>query len=125
METNLSKRWQDWGNLLLGAWLFVSPWAMQYPSEMQSAIWNAHVLGAAIVIFAACAVYMPRVWEEALNTIFGIWMIVSPWALQFVSHRNVTINAIVVGLLVTAFAVWAMMHDKGVEKWLHEHHVLH
>ena len=125
MDMKISfKRWQDWGNLLLGAWLFVSPWVMQYPAEMPSAMWNAHVLGAAIVIFAAFAVYMPRVWEEGINTVLGVLMIISPWVLQFASYRNVTTNAIVVGLLVAAFAVWAMVHDKTVEKWLHEHHVL-
>jgi hypothetical protein len=125
MDTKISlKRWQDWGNLLIGAWLFVSPWVMPYPSDMPNAMWNAYVLGAGIVIFAACAVYMPRVWEEGLNTILGIWMIVSPWVLEFSSVRTVTVNAIIVGLLVIIFAVWAMTRDKKVEKWLGEHHML-
>jgi hypothetical protein len=121
---NSLKRWQDWGNLLIGAWLFVSPWVMAYPSNTLNATWNAYVLGAAIVIFAACAVYMPRVWEEGLNTVLGIWMIISPWVLEFSSSRVVTINAIIVGLLVTTFAVWAMTRDQRVEKWLGEHHML-
>ena len=125
MDSNNSlKRWQDWGNLLIGAWLFVSPWVIAYPSGMLNATWNAYVLGAAIVIFAACAVYMPRVWEEGLNTVLGIWMIISPWVLEFSSSRIVTMNAIIVGLLVTTFAVWAMVRDKKVEKWLGEHHML-
>ncbi len=126
MDTNRSiKRWQDWGNLLLGAWLFVSPWVMQYPADMPSASWNAHLLGAAIVIFAAFAVSMPRVWEEGLNIILGIWMIISPWVLGFASYRNVTTNAVIVGILVTAFAAWAMTHDKSFEKWRHDRHAAH
>jgi hypothetical protein len=126
MDTNISvKRWQDWGNLFLGAWLFISPWVMQYSAGMPNAAVNAYVMGAAIVIFAAFAVYMPRAWEEGLNTVFGIWMIVSPWTLQFASQRNVTMNAIITGLLVTGLALWAMARDKSVEKWLHEHHMLH
>jgi SPW repeat len=125
MDSKMSlKRWQDWGNLLIGAWLFISTWVMPYPSGMPNATWNAQVLGAAIVIFAACAVYMPRVWEEGINTVLGLWMIISPWVLQFSSSRAVTTNAIIVGLLVTTFAVWAMVRDKKVEKWLVEHHML-
>ena len=113
MDTHLNvKRWQDWGNLLLGAWLFISPLVMQYPSETPNASWNAQLLGAAIVIVAACAVYIPRTWEEGLNIVLGIWMIVSPWVLRFASHGNVTANAVIVGILVTALAAWAMTHDK-------------
>jgi hypothetical protein len=123
MDTKLTtKRWQDWGNLLLGAWLFISPWVMQYPSDTPGATWNAHILGAAIVIFAAFAVYIPRIWEEGLNTLLGIWMIISPWVLGFASYRNVTMNAVIVGILVAVLAAWAMVHDKDFEKWRQERH---
>jgi hypothetical protein len=123
MDTTLSvKRWQDWGNLLLGAWLFVSPWVIPYPSDAPNAAWNAHLLGAAIVIFAAVAVYMPRMWEEGLNIVLGIWAIVSPWALGFASHRDVTMNVVIVGIAVTALAAWAVMRDKNFEKWRHDRH---
>ena len=26
----LSNRWQDWLNLILGAWLFISPWVLGF-----------------------------------------------------------------------------------------------
>lgn len=124
METNETEmRWQDWGNFIIGAWLFISPWVLQYPSDIPSAAWNAYLLGAAIVIFAAFAVYMPRVWEEGLNTVLGLWMIVSPWVLGFASHQEVTMNAVIVGALVTILAVWAMVQDKDFEKWRSEHQI--
>ncbi len=117
MDMHLTvKRWQDWGNLLLGAWLFISPWVMQYPADIPNATWNAHILGAAIVVFSAFAVYMPRIWEEGINIALGVWMIVSPWVLRFALEREVTTNAVIVGALVTALAVGAMVHDKSVRK---------
>jgi hypothetical protein len=117
MDTKLRvRRWQDWSNLVLGAWLFFSPWLIQYPSDTLNATWNAHIVGAAIVLFAALAVYMPRIWEEGLNVVLGIWTIISPWVLGFASYRNVTTNAVIVGVLVTALAAWAILHDKGFEK---------
>jgi hypothetical protein len=26
----MRKHWQDWGNLVLGLWVFVSPWVLQH-----------------------------------------------------------------------------------------------
>lgn len=122
MDTNLSiKRWQDWGNLLLGAWLFISPWVMQFAYDMPNVAVNAHVLGAAIVILAAIAVYMPRMWEEALNVVLGLWAIISPWALGFAGNRNVMMNFVIVGVLVTALAAWAIARDRSFAKSEVEH----
>jgi hypothetical protein len=115
-RTQLARRWRDWGTLLLGAWLFISPWVMQYPADIPNAALNAHILGLAIVVFSAFAVYMPRTWEEGVNIALGVWTVISPWVLRFASHRDVTTNAVVVGFLVTALAIWAMAHDKSVRK---------
>jgi hypothetical protein len=106
----------------LGAWLFVSPWALKYAGELPKAAWNAYILGAAIVIFAAVAVSMPKAWEEGLNIVLGIWTIISPWVLGFASSRNVATNTTVVGILVTALAIWAMTRDEDFSKWWQEHH---
>ena len=119
-----TKRWQDLGNILLGAWLFASPWALSYVEGYRNASMNAYILGVAIVVFAAVAVYIPRVWEEWINMALGVWMIVSPWVLGFTAERNIAMNAIIVGLLVTALAAWAMVRDKSFEKWWHDHHVV-
>ncbi|MBI2291685.1 MAG: SPW repeat protein [Betaproteobacteria bacterium] len=51
----MTRRWQDWVNMLLGLWLFVSPWPLQYASH-EAAAWNAYGLGTAIVAFAAVAI---------------------------------------------------------------------
>ncbi|WP_202962670.1 SPW repeat protein [Herminiimonas sp. CN] len=117
-----TKRWQDGGNLVLGVWMFFSPWMLAYAAGMPLAAWNAVILGAAIVVFAAVAMYMPRVWEEGLNMALGVWLIVSPWALRFTAERSAMMNAVVVGILVAALAAWAMLRDKEFEKWWQDHH---
>ena len=119
----MTKRWQDAVNLLLGLWLFISPWALQY-ADAQTAAWNAYVMGTAIAVFAAVAVYMPKVWEELINIVCGVWLVISPCALGFASNRSVAANAMVVGLLSIGFAVWAMLKDVQFDKWWHEHHYL-
>ena len=117
----MTKRWQDWANMLLGLWLFVSPWAMEYASH-EAAAWNAYVLGTAIVVFAASAVYMPKVWEEMLNMGFGAWLVISPYALGFVSQTTIAVHTVIVGALIVGFATWAMFSDAEFNKWWHEHH---
>ena len=118
-----TKRWQDLGNIVLGVWLFISPWVMNYVDSIPNAAQNAYLLGLAIVVFAAVAIYIPRVWEEGINMALGAWMIVSPWVLGFASERDVTANAVIVGVLVTALAAWAMVRDKDFEKWRHDRHI--
>jgi hypothetical protein len=117
-----AKRWQDWINLLLGAWLFVSPWVMNYAGDLPKAAWNAYILGAAIVLFAAVAVYVPKAWEEVVNILLGAWGVVSPWVLGFGSGRDITTNTVVVGGLVAVLAVWAMVRDRDFQKWWRSGH---
>lgn len=116
------KRWQDWVNVVLGLWMLASPWALDFAADNSAPARSAWLLGAAIVIFAALAVYIPRAWEEAINVILGLALVVSPWALGFLEQTTPTTNAVIVGLLVIAFGVWAMLMNTDVRKWWHEHH---
>jgi len=53
---------------------------------------------------------------------------VAPWALGFAAHMTARTNSIVVGFLVTVLALWAMVVDTDLRKWMgewmHEHHLL-
>ncbi len=53
---------------------------------------------------------------------------VAPWALGFAAHMTARTNSIVVGFLVAALALWAMVVDTDLRKWMgewmHEHHLL-
>lgn len=113
-------RWQDWLNLILGAWLIVSPWALGF-ADAQPAAGTTWLLGAAIAIFAGTAVYMPKAWEEAVSIVLGLCLLASPWVMGFADQSTATANAVVLGVLVVAFALWAMLQDADVKKWLEQH----
>ncbi|MBI2313739.1 MAG: SPW repeat protein [Betaproteobacteria bacterium] len=117
-----TKRWQDWVDLVLGLWLFVSPWVLGFATGNETAAWNMYVMGTAIVVFSAVAVYMPRMWEEWVNMAIGVWLILSPYVLGFHTHMTAALNAVILGVLVTGFATWAMMLDKELAKWWHDRH---
>jgi len=117
------KRWQDMVNGVLGLWMFASPSILGFAAPGSTATRVAWILGLAIVVFAGIAVYMPKAWEEALNVILGVCLLASPWGLGYSDLARPTTNAVVVGLLVTALAVWAMLKDTAVQKWWHDRHL--
>jgi hypothetical protein len=109
------KRWQDWLNLLIGIWLFISPWVMGFAGSGTGADWNAWIIGVAIVVFSAIAVSLPQAWEEVINILLGIWMVISSWVIG-VTSRAVETNFVIVGLLVILFAAWAMAMNRNWQR---------
>ena len=107
-----SNRWEDWGNLLLGAWLFVSPWVLQFAAgtgsnaTVASAAWNAWISGGVIAVIAVVALFQLQQWEEWANVLVGIWVAISPWVLGFTSLTTATSNAVIVGILAVCLAGW-------------------
>lgn len=102
------KRWQDWINLLLGIWLFFSPWILGFRSEMPGQSWNFYVIGAAFFVFAVAALNMRSLWEEWVNLVLGIWMIISPWVLRYSGNPSARDDAVVVGIVVAVLSIWAL-----------------
>lgn len=105
-----ANRWEDWGNLLLAVWLFVSPWVFTpgagTDASVTAAAWNAWISGVVIAAIAAVALFQLLQWEEWTNAVVGIWVVVSPWALGFSGLTAATWNAVIVGVLVLCLAGW-------------------
>ncbi len=47
----MNQPWLSWINLILGAWVFISPWVLNYV-DTQNALWNNLILGAIIFVLA-------------------------------------------------------------------------
>ena len=105
-----AQRWQDWVMLAFGIWLFVSPfWMLVYGSLMDVAAWNSYVMGVLVAVFAWGALAGARRWEEWLQLIFGVWLIVSPFVLMFYAiEPTAAWNTIALGILIGLDAIWAL-----------------
>ncbi|HEX8010396.1 MAG TPA: SPW repeat protein [Casimicrobiaceae bacterium] len=57
-------------------------------------------------------------WQDPVNLILGIWMIVSPWALQHQGEMPPTWNAVVLGILIAAAALIALFKVMAWEEWI-------
>ncbi|MCC6889364.1 MAG: SPW repeat protein [Hyphomicrobiales bacterium] len=99
-------------NLILGAFLFFSPWIFGFASGAQTQ--NAVISGIAIMVLSIAALAAFATWEEWLNLIIGLWVVVSPWVLGF-ADTTAAMVALAVGILVAAIAaveLW-LMHGSG------------
>jgi SPW repeat len=111
MENWTNARLCDVANLILGAFLFFSPWIFGFGGTTAAA--NANVTGVAIVALAVAALAAFAVWEEWLNLIVGLWTLVSPWVLGFQATTKAMVVHVIVGLLVAILAaieIWLLSH---------------
>jgi len=105
LTDRLATHWRDAANLILGLWLAISPWALSYAMEAIPT-WNALIVGVIIAVAAAAALFAFHKWEEWVNVALAVWLIVSPFVLEFASHTTVLWNCIIVGVLVGILALW-------------------
>lgn len=115
------KRWLDGTTSALGVWMFVSPWVLGFSALASRAAWVAWVLGAAILILGAVAAYRPNLGEEVGTLILGVLSLISPWVVAFAGESRATSDALAVGVLVVALALWSMLLDESVRGWMREH----
>jgi SPW repeat len=109
MDNWTNAKWCDVANLVLGAFLFFSPWMFGFDAGTVSQ--NAHIAGFVIAVLAIAALAAFAVWEEWLNLIVGLWVLVSPWVLGFQGTTNAMAIHVVIGIAVAALAVielWMM-----------------
>ena len=111
------KHWQDAVNVVLGAWLALSPWAMGYAADMTPTA-NALIVGLALIAAALGAILVPRAWEEWSEAALGLWAIVSPWVLGFAGHYDARMVAVATGAVILALALWTLATDKEYGGWL-------
>ncbi|MGE5339304.1 MAG: SPW repeat protein [Gemmatimonadota bacterium] len=57
-------------------------------------------------------------WQDALNAVLGIWLIVSAWVLGFQTETTAMANAVIVGVLLLAAALGAMFVPRAWEEWV-------
>lgn len=105
----LPKHWEDWVSWLLGFWLLLSPWTLSY-SEDAPALRNAVTVGFVLIFVEVVTLSVFRPWQEWANVLIGVWLIASPFVLDFVNPAGTT-NAIVIGglvLLLAFYEIWRL-----------------
>ena len=96
--------------LVLGAFVFVSPWLFAFtfsPARLDA--WGS---GLIVMALSAVAMVVFFDWEEWLALAIGLWMLAAPWVLGL--PRTATKIHIAAGLICVYLA--------GLELWLVHYH---
>jgi hypothetical protein len=113
-QFTLPKHWENWCSWLLGFWLCIAPWVLQFDIDPM-ATRTAVITGILIVFIERMALFFYRAWENWINVILGAWLVICPWILS-ISDPAAKINFIVVGLLVLLLAfyeIWEWSRQSG------------
>ncbi|CAB1367820.1 SPW repeat protein [Denitratisoma oestradiolicum] len=107
--------WQETGTLIVGIWLFLSPWVFRFFHWADMDTMNFLVMGVAIAVVAVLAKYMHALWEDWVTLALGAWMILSPWILGFTDNPVAFVDAVIAGLFVVGIALSATYRDMHLE----------
>ena len=125
--------WQDWGNLVIAAMLFVSPWLLGTVVRTVAS-WNAWVVSAGMVFFTVRTLLPPpgaytehhaRVggrlawWQKIIDgcayvhiareqLVVGAWLLVAPSILRFASVGAAAWPAWAAGAATVILAGWKL-----------------
>jgi len=91
-------------NVLLGVWLFWSPW--EYGVAHQPDAWNSWIAGSLLAASAFFRSTHPLGTRgfSLLNMAVGVWIAISPWVFGYTFETTRFVNSVCVGLLAVILA---------------------
>jgi hypothetical protein len=101
--------WARWLNVILGAWLIISPWVVG-PGD-PAATWNTLIVGVVILLVALFAFRSADSTPSWLNVVLAVWLIIAPWVLGFSSAVGATANSVVLGVIVGLLSLTASLAE--------------
>ena len=122
------RRWQDWANLVLAVWLFISPWVLNFTAggtavgtgipaavgAFSVAAWDAWIFGVVTAVVVLWAMIQFASWQEWIGLLIGIWLFAAPWVLGFAGVRNAAWDHWVVGVLIFVISLSALSYARAL-----------
>jgi len=111
MKLKRMKHWQDVVSVLVAIWLMASPWVLGFAHTHLAATGNCVMIGAVLFAFEMVELFVPESWEEYSELVMGLWLIGSPWILEFTGVAAAKQNVIAVGVVTCLLALWVLVTD--------------
>jgi len=101
--------------IVASVWAFISPFVLHY-NHIPHAIWTTMGIGmvSALIVGLRVSGAQQAGWMSLLNALFGILLIIAPFVRGDASHLNIVINDVVIGAIITAFAIWAFTGTRSL-----------
>jgi hypothetical protein len=104
------RRWEDILAMILGAAILVSPMFVETAANT-TVVAATVMVGAAIVVLAALEQLFLRRWEEFLALVCGVWVMASPFVLEYAGTLRTW--HIGLGAAVVALAILELWQDRN------------
>ena len=102
----------SWLVVVLGAWEVIAPFILG-ASHNAGALWDAILLGIALIILAGWAALSNQFATVKtlswIDVVLGAWLIVAPFIVGYASVAAATWNDIIVGVLALLLSLWAAL----------------
>jgi len=108
-------RWKDPAEVLLGFWLLASPLVLGYFHVIPASICAISV-GTAVLLVAQLGIADEQPWEEWVNFLLALFLIISPWLFGYSAVIASTVNAVIVGSLLSLLTVFNMIEEYAAQK---------
>jgi SPW repeat len=105
------RNWQDFVNLVLGIFTFLSPWLVGHQSRPVVFV-NFSIVGFLISFFAITCLLEFKVGEEWTNVWMGAWLLGSPWLLHFTAATSLRWSAVLIGAIVIICSALALSKER-------------
>jgi len=105
---NVHRTWEDWISVLLGVLIGFSPWIVGHVAN-DAVFWNAVIVGVLVIALALLQRIALQYWEEGLELLCGLWLIVSPFVFGYGDMLRTW--HFVLGAIVALIAVLTIFQD--------------
>jgi hypothetical protein len=96
-------------NVLANIWLIISAWVLGF-ADLRVPLGDTLIVGIVVLVLAAIRLGAPEAMALSwINCLVGIWLIISPFVLGFTGVTAAMSNAIILGILVGIFGLWAAL----------------
>jgi hypothetical protein len=90
----------------IGLWLLASPYFLQFTIYSEARM-NVGLVAPMVILFALTrlAVNPPWFWVGWVNVLFGVWLVISPFAFGLSHETGLTLNFVIAGALLVITGV--------------------
>ena len=107
------RSWEDGLGLMLGVTIGLTPWLYEEAS-VPAVVLNSAVIGLAVLALAQLEIVHLRRWHEIAQLLCGIWLVASPFILDYAHQDHLRIWHWVLGGIVAALAAFELWQGRGV-----------
>lgn len=114
MDRIVKRNIEDVAELVVAAWLVVSPLLLGYSARVDATLTSV-MIGAVLVTTIYIALARPARWEEYFNLALAAILISSPFIFGFTSNTVATVNFIATGVVLALICVLALFQQKKLQ----------